>query len=124
MASVIRGDDDFDSSDVGLATWTSGNNTWAAGGTYTLSHGLGVMPKAVQVEVVNLTAIHGYSVGDVHILNSGERYSSWGIAVMNVNSTTINWGVYSAGLVFRRRDSNASVSRSTTRWAIRFSLVG
>jgi hypothetical protein len=108
----------------GTSSWTSGNNTWAAGGTYTLSHSLGTRPKSVQVEIVCISAIHGYSVGDVHILNSGERYANWGVSVMNVNNTTLNWGIHSAGIVFRRRDNNTSVARSTTRWAIRFSLVG
>ncbi len=123
MPSVIRGDDNFDSS-LGLSTWTSGDNTWAAGGTYTLSHSLGTMPKAVQIELVCIVANNGYSVGDVHVYYSGERYSNWGVALINVTSTTIMWGVYSAGIIFRNETNTTSASRSTSQWRVRFTLIG
>ena len=109
---------------VGLSTWTSGDNTWAAGGTYTLSHSLGVVPKAVQVELVCIVANNGYSVGDVHVLSSGERYSNWGVAVINITSASIKWGVYSSGIIFRNESNSSSSSKSTSQWRVRFTLIG
>lgn len=109
---------------VGLSTWTSGDNTWAAGGTYTLSHSLGSVPKAIQVELVCIVANNGYSVGDVHVLCSGERYNRWGVAVINSTSSSIKWGVYQNGIIFRNESSSTSTSKSTSQWRVRFTLIG
>ena len=124
MVSVIRGNDNFDTASPGLATWTSGNNTWAAGGTYTLSHSLGTMPKSVQVEFVCVVAVNNYSVGDVHVLHSGERYADWGLALINVTSSTIKWGIYSSGIIFRNSATYTSNGQSPSYWRVRFALVG
>jgi hypothetical protein len=123
-ATAFDGDGSALTGIAALSTWTSGDNTWAAGGTYTLSHSLGVVPKAVQVELVCIVANNGYSVGDVHVLNSGERYANWGVAVININSTSIKWGVYSAGILFRNESNSSSTSRSTSQWRVRFTLIG
>lgn len=50
-------------------SYTSGNQTWTAGGTLTLAHGMTIAPKIVTYKLVNLTAENGYSVGDVVIIN-------------------------------------------------------
>ena len=109
---------------TGLSSWTSGNNSWAAGGTYTLSHSLGTIPKAIQIELVCITANNGYSVGDIHVLSSGERYANWGVALINVTSSTIKWGIYSAGIVFRNESNSSSSGAATSQWRIRLTLVG
>jgi hypothetical protein len=109
---------------TGLSSLTSGDNTWAAGGTYTLSHSLGTMPKAIQIELVCIVANNGYSVGDIHVLSSGERYANWGVALIDVTSSTIKWGIYNAGIVFRNESNTTSASRSTSQWRIRLTLIG
>ncbi len=123
-ATAFDGDGSALTGIAALSTWTSGDNTWAAGGTYTLSHSLGVVPKAVQVELVCIVANNGYSVGDVHVLNSGERYSNWGVAVINITSASIKWGVYSSGIIFRSESTSSSISGSTSQWRVRFTLIG
>lgn len=49
--------------------YASGNQTWVAGSTLTLAHGMGIAPKIITYKLVNLTAENGYSVGDVVVIN-------------------------------------------------------
>lgn len=119
MASYIRGNDNFDSNN----TWRSSNLTWAAGGTYTTSHSLGVVPSSIMFELVCVGAEDGYSVGDVPVIHSGERYSNWGLMVIHNLSNEIRWGVFSQGIIIRPDTSSSANSISTSNFRVRLVLM-
>lgn len=124
MASVIRGDDNFDSSSNKISIWRSSQLTWATGGTYTTTHNLGVVPSSIMFEMVCVGAQSGYSVGDVAVIHSGERYSNWGLQVIHNLSNEIRWGVFTQGIIFRQDDASNGLSASTSNWRVRLVLVG
>mgnify|MGYP007077392483 CR=1 FL=1 len=124
MSSVIRGSDNFDSSSNKLGIWRSSQLSWAAGGTYTTSHSLGVVPSSIMFEMVCIGAQNGYSVGDVAVIHSNERYSNWGLHVIHNLSNEIRWGVYSQGIIFRQDTSSSGTSIGTAKFRVRLVLVG
>jgi len=126
VASVIRGDDNFDTASPGMASWTSGDLAYVHNGTYTISHPLGVIPKAIQIEVVCYFAIHGYSLGDVLTIGQGisDYEEQRGVQIVAMTDSTLKYGVYSAGLMFRAFDSTSVYSRAVSRWRLRFTLIG
>ena len=123
MSSVIRGNDNLDSSNT-ASVWRSSQLTWAAGGTYTTSHSLGVVPSSIMFEMVCISAQNGYSVGDVAVIHSGERYSNWGLQVIHNLSNEIRWGVYAQGIIFRQDNYSGGLSIGTSKFRVRLVLVG
>ena len=124
MVSYIRGSDNFDSSSNKVGIWRSSQLTWAASGTYTTSHSLGVVPSSIMFEMVCVTAEDGYAVGDVAVIHSGERYSNWGLQVIENTSAHVKWGVYSSGIIFRNENSGSGQSKVTSNWRVRLVLMG
>ena len=123
MSGIIRGSDNLDSSNT-TSVWRSGQLTWAAGGTYTTTHSLGVVPSSIMFEMVCINAEDGYSAGDVAVIHSGERYSNWGLQVIENTSSNVKWGVFSQGIIFRSENSGSGTSKVTTNWRVRLVLVG
>tara|TARA_B110000977_G_scaffold21879_1_gene26283 strand:+ start:686 stop:1060 length:375 start_codon:yes stop_codon:yes gene_type:complete len=124
MVSVLRGDDNFDSSVVNLRSWTSGNINWARNTSYTINHTLGVVPKAFSVEYVCVSPYVGYAVGDT-VFNMAERYANWGQYVMLPTSTTVKLSMLSAGITYRRNDIEGGISNSnSTYFHVRVNLLG
>ena len=124
MVSVLRGDDNFDSGVVGFRSWTSNEIAWVKDTTYTITHGLGVIPKAFSVEYVCKVAVYGYAVGDT-MFNMGERYSNWGQVVRLPTSTTVKLSMLEAGILFRRNDQETTVSNTTNGYFnVRVNLLG
>ena len=123
MSSIIRGNDGFDSSSA-PNIWRSSQLSWAAGGTYTTSHSLGAVPSSIMFELVCVTAEDGYSVGDVAVLHSGERYSNWGCQVIHNLSSEIRWGVFTQGIIIRGDTSSGGGSISTSNFRVRLVLMG
>lgn len=123
MGSTIRGNDNFDSG-TSPNTWRSSDLTWASGGTYTTSHSLGAVPSSIMFELVCINAEDGYSVGDVAVLHSTERYSNWGLHVIHNLSNEIRWGVYSQGIQMRKDTSSGGNSISSSNFRVRLVLMG
>jgi len=130
MGSVIRGVDDFDSDTyidnipAGLEVVTTGNMSWGSNGTYTTSHSLGRQPVATQIELVCVSSQHGYPTGAVLHLGSGERYSNWGVVVMNCTSSSIRWGTNSSGIIVRHHNSGSAQVFGTGNWRVRLRIIG
>jgi hypothetical protein len=55
---------------VNLRQYASGNQTWTAGGTITLAHGLGVVPSIFTFRLVCLTAEAGYTAGEIVVVGT------------------------------------------------------
>lgn len=80
-----------------MAFFTSTDQTITSGGTLTLAHGLGAVPKMAQVFLVCQTANNGYSVGDVVTpvdisINAADKG-----CVMKVDATNVTVYIASAG---------------------------
>ncbi len=124
MVSVIRGDDNFDSSVEGLKVYTSDEIAWVKDTTYTINHTLGVVPKAFSVEYVCKVAVYGFAVGDT-LFNMNERYSNWGQIVRNPTSSTVKLSMLDGGILIRRNDSESTVSNTNnTYFNVRVNLIG
>lgn len=117
MASVIRGDDNFDSGSISLAPiYNSGEITYGNGIT-TVNHGLGRVPHFWHVRLRCKTANNGYSVGDEIFLGSmvdgdGSRgYVSW------ANATYIKYSIDDSNIQNTGADY---VGTTTSYWRLIF----
>ena len=114
MVSVIRGDDNFDSS--GAPLYNSGELTYTNGIT-TVNHGLGRVPYFWRVHLRCKVANLGYSVGDEIYLGSmvdgdGSRgYVSW------ANSSQIKYSIDDANI---QNTSADYVGTTTSNWRLVF----
>ena len=68
MASVIRGDDNFDSGSISFAPLFE--SVVSYGASSSVSHGLGRVPYFYTVSIRCVTAYNGYSVGDETVVTS------------------------------------------------------
>lgn len=108
-----------------VRVWRSSDiNSWSNGGSYTISHGLGVSPLSVMYEFICTTADRGAVVGDVITLTGGERYANWGIQTTDTSSTQLSYAFYTAGMVFRDKTNSSSHSRYPANWKMRVCLLG
>tara|TARA_R110001606_G_scaffold180670_1_gene327368 strand:+ start:181 stop:723 length:543 start_codon:yes stop_codon:yes gene_type:complete len=105
-------------------SWTSNEIAWVKDTTFTITHGLGVIPKAYSVEYVCKVAVYGYAVGDT-MFNMGERYSGWGQYVGVPTSTTVKLFMVESGIIIRRNDQDTNVSNTTNGYFnVRVNLLG
>lgn len=116
MSSVIRGNDNFDSSNFNEPAFESAEQTYAAG-TTSVSHGLGRIPYWWVMRLRCKTANNGYAVGDEIDETStvdgdgGRGYVTW------ANSTTVYHARDSTGL---QNTSSDYVIPTTSHWRIVF----
>jgi hypothetical protein len=105
--------------------WRSSDITsWTNGSTYTISHTLGVSPINVVYQFVCTVAHYGAEVGDVVLLDGGERFSNWGIQTTNITSSNLTYSFYSAGIIFRDKGSTGSNARTSANWKLRIVATG
>ena len=105
-------------------SWTSNEIAWVKDTTYTITHGLGVIPKAFSVEYVCTVAIYGYAVGDT-MFNMAERYNGWGQVVRVPTSTTVKLSMLESGINLRRNDAETTVAFTTnSNFNVRVNLLG
>ncbi|MBC3234017.1 hypothetical protein [Pseudomonas lurida] len=102
--------------------YASSNQTWTAGGTITLSHGLGVVPTKVELEAECVTASEGYAVGAIihmgassPVLNASV---SLGCSIIK-SSTQIIIRIASSGLIVVNNSTLAVVNMTPANWRIR-----
>jgi len=79
---------------VGSSSFTleyiSPDQTITSAGTITLTHGLGVLPKTVVLDLICTTAEVGYSVGDVISMNTGfDTSSNRGVSIIKTSTELI-----------------------------------
>lgn len=111
---------------VSLSTFTkeyiSPDQTISSASSNTMSHGLGEVPKVLQLELVCVTTENNYSVGDVIIANMNSSTS--GTSRHNsvfTTSTNIVVRLSSAAACFTTADkvTGASVSLTNSNWRFR-----
>ena len=63
--------------------YVSPNQAFSSGGTTTLAHGLGRRPTSIEVELICVTAQHGYTAGDVIAapINWSDSGTTYGLSV-------------------------------------------
>jgi hypothetical protein len=100
-------------------SFTSSDQTITSAGPLTLAHGLGVVPKLLDFQLVCQTAEQGYSIADVtgvrqlNGVNSGITYT--------IDATNVFLRYGSDGSVFQtlNKTSGAGVSLTNANWRLR-----
>lgn len=100
--------------------FVSANQTITAGGTLTIPHGLGVVPKSVNIEFICTTAELGYSINDVVCVAEGavSPDANQGISVVK-NSTDIVLRYGSSGFALINKTTGAHGGITVGRWQLR-----
>lgn len=99
-----------------VETWRT---SWAAGNTYTRTHGLGSHPSEYWLELECVTAEYGYAAGDrFRVVTFGEQGTSRGATVW-ANSTTVGVTISSNGIAISRRDATSIGVVTAANWKIR-----
>lgn len=101
--------------------YQSANQTITSGGTLSLSHGLGAVPKFVMIELVCLTAEFGYSVGDVieysNVNTSSTANVAWGVVISKTSTTLgVTYGNNAQVFGIFRKDTGAPANLTNTNW--------
>lgn len=109
---------------AGSWRYFSGNQTISNAGLLTLTHGLGVRPKFVWVELKNLTSEFNYSVGDILAVpyfdsTSVPQYSG---ASVTTDATNVSVRYVNSANVFiiPNKTTGAQSSATNANWAARF----
>lgn len=87
-------------------SFVSPEQTITAGGTVSITHGLGEAPKLIQAELICKTAEHGYAVGDRVVINpainpanaSGSQYGH--SLILNSTSIVVRYGTGGSGISY------------------------
>lgn len=96
--------------------YVSAEQVITAGSVITLTHGLGVMPKQVQVTLMCKSAEHGYSVGDETEALRDSTANSYGIQ-SGRNSTSIRAITSSAGIAVTNAAGNY-IAATPANWRL------
>jgi hypothetical protein len=83
-----------------ITTFTSTDQTITSGGLLTIAHGLGVVPKSIQVFLVCQDAEQGYLIGDIVQMNVSGSGNDRGYTSV-VNSTNVRIRFSDQANVFR-----------------------
>ncbi|WP_315336143.1 hypothetical protein [Pseudomonas grimontii] len=100
--------------------YTSPAQTYVAGGTITLMHNLGSMPRRVTLEVACVVAEGGYSVGDVVLLGEAiqtinSSNNAFGVSI-RPTTTQVNVLVAIGGLTVVSRSSGGILGLTPANW--------
>lgn len=108
----------------GPTVFTSANQTITSAGTLTLAHGLSGAPEIVGTYLVNITAEHGYAVGDVvavgEYIGSSERGTS---LVIDATNLVIRYSSSAAVFNVLNKTTGTSAAITPANWRTRFVAV-
>lgn len=116
MASVIRGNDNFDSGSISFAPIFE--SVVSYGTSSTVSHGLGRIPYLYTVSIRCVTAYNGYSVGDETVITSQVDGDGARTYMTKANATNIY--VIRDTTNFIDNTPNLAVPGSTSYWRFVF----
>ena len=105
--------------------YTSADTSFTNGAVTTLNHGLGGEPRKVNVEIIVVTAQHGYPVGTVIDLGSGgAAYISSGAYnfTLSKTATQISLTIASGGIVIISAGAAQAFTSANIRLRVRASL--
>lgn len=104
--------------------YASAQQSIVSAGLVTLSHGLGAMPKIVNLELVCLVAENGYSVGDVveqawATPNQGSSPTGQGASVTKTSTTIeIRYGAFTTVFPGLNKSTGALANFTNANWAL------
>lgn len=106
-----------------IKSYTSEDQTLTAGGSITLTHGLGDKPFIVQGLLKCTTAEHGYSIGDevaVDFMQQvGASAASYGMScVITDTELSIRLGDATSTFYVHTKSSGAPVNITNTNWKL------
>jgi hypothetical protein len=84
---------------------------------------LGVTPYSTQVEYRCTTSRDGYGVGDIVVIHSGERYSTWQHVIGQVTSNSARVMINNAGPIFRGPSTTSNNAQWNYFTQIRFTCI-
>jgi len=105
----------------GLKEYESGEQVITSGGLLTLSHGLGVIPKIVELRLICKAATSGFSIGDeILITNAGSSSGAFAQSVV-LSDTTIEFRYEDSGTCFTysNHSSGAAVALTNSSWRLK-----
>lgn len=111
--------------EIAMGAFISSDQTITSAGSLTIAHGLGVEPIGVSAFLVCQAAEHGYSVGNVVAMNSGENAieaSSYGHSLV-VDSTNINVR-YGLGYQVLNKGTGVASTITLANWKLRLKAWG
>jgi len=104
--------------------FTSTDQTITSAGALTIAHGLGATPEVTQTYLVNQTAEHGYSVGDIvkvgDYIGSAERGTS---LVVNATNLVIRYSSSAAVFNVLNKTTGTSAAITPANWKARFIAI-
>lgn len=102
--------------------YVSTNQTWAASGTITVSHGLAVIPKKTSVEAECITADAGYSVGAVVDLGASQNYVNGSIYfgfTTEMSSSQLILSIAVNGITIISKATHVPTAMTPASWRLR-----
>ena len=104
--------------------YDSAGHVYTLGGTFTLTHGLGSVPKFYQVYLTCVTAWNGYSVGEIVPVNASVNVANavsggFGIALTSTTARLI-MGVSAIELI--RFDTGSVLAVTPANWTVGITL--
>ncbi|WP_313194510.1 hypothetical protein [Shinella zoogloeoides] len=114
-ADVVLGNSAF------TKEYVSSELSLTSGGTATLAHGLGVVPKLVEIMLVCKTAEGGYNVGDVLYWGNGFAYygASQGSGcsiVVDATNLNVKYSNYTSVFVVLNRSTGGYLTITNANW--------
>jgi hypothetical protein len=103
------------------ASYTSSDQTLTAGGSLSLSHGLGAVPKIVTLLLVCQTADEGYSPGDLYLLEPGAQgVTDNGIGItLDSTNIGIRFGATSNSFRIINKSNGLDHQATQSSWKLR-----
>jgi len=99
-------------------SFTSTEQTIAAGGVLTLAHSLAVIPLLVQLRAICTTAELGYSIGNIVLVSTAAGYSTSNGLTVEINATNVivYFGTANPPIPIKRKDNNAETTMTAANW--------
>jgi len=104
--------------------WVSSDYTYVTGGTLTIAHTLGTIPRFIEAYAICQTAVYGCAVGEAVVMatiSDGDN-ASFGLGVI-ARDDELQVRVGISGLKMIRPDNGANQIISPTQWKLRLVAV-
>lgn len=101
-------------------SYQSGDLAISAGGTHTLTHGLGAAAKLIRATLKCATAEAGYSVGDeVEMTHAGDGIDNRGMAIVGgASSILVRFGTATAVFMVNNKTTGAVTGITNGNWRL------
>ena len=118
--NFLRADGTWTAPSGSITTFTSTDQTITSGGLLTIAHGLGVVPKSIQVFLVCQGTEQGYSIGDIVQMNvSGSGNDRGYTSVVNSTNVRIRFSDQANAFRILNFTDGMRVNATNARWKLR-----